>query len=102
MVLYQFSRLMSAGDSNRGMKAAKTVNPNILKQSKETPVQVKQTVQHLPSDEIHKYNFPSITKAKMMEHHFRTKQNFFRPHSQVKNILQEAAMNELILHVLEK
>lgn len=38
----------------------------------------------------------------MMEHHFRTKQNFFRPHSQVKNFLQEAAMNELILHVLEK
>lgn len=30
MVLYQFSRLMSAGDSHHGMKAAKTVNPNIL------------------------------------------------------------------------
>lgn len=44
MVLYQFSRLMSAGDSHHGMKAAKTVNPNILKQSKEIPVQVKQTV----------------------------------------------------------
>lgn len=43
MVLYQFSRLMSAGDSHHGMKAAKTELQH-TKQSKEIPVQVKQTV----------------------------------------------------------